>query len=192
MTRSADCSIDDLTVAKARKGDMKAHEHLFNNYAGAVYNLALRITCQPAIADEILQDTFVIILTKIGTFRGDAKLGTWIREITVNNCLLHLRSGWHRKRTPLESVETESQVQKEPNTEHMDLEKALTLLPDISRTVVWLHDVEGYTHLEIGRLMGRTTSFSKSQLARAHKRLQALLETNKVSEQQCMQLSNNF
>ena len=53
---------------------------------------------------------------------------------------------------------------------------SFTGLPDVSRAVVWLHDVEGYTHKEIGQLMDRTTSFSKSQLARAHERLRALLE----------------
>jgi RNA polymerase sigma-70 factor (ECF subfamily) len=58
----------------------------------------------------------------------------------------------------------------------MALERALDCVPDVARAVVWLHDVEGYTHAEIGRLMGRTTSFSKSQLARAHERLRALLE----------------
>ncbi|HEY3517224.1 MAG TPA: sigma factor-like helix-turn-helix DNA-binding protein, partial [Gammaproteobacteria bacterium] len=57
-----------------------------------------------------------------------------------------------------------------------DLERALAMLSPLTRTVVWLHDVEGYTHAEIGRLMGRTTSFSKSQLARAHERLRELLE----------------
>jgi RNA polymerase sigma-70 factor (ECF subfamily) len=58
----------------------------------------------------------------------------------------------------------------------MALERALDRVPAVARAVVWLHDVEGYTHAEIGRLMGRTTSFSKSQLARAHERLRELLE----------------
>ena len=58
----------------------------------------------------------------------------------------------------------------------MDLERALAALPAITRSVVWLHDVEGYTHGEIARLLGRTASFSKSQLARAHVRLRELLE----------------
>jgi RNA polymerase sigma-70 factor (ECF subfamily) len=58
----------------------------------------------------------------------------------------------------------------------MALERALDEVPDMARAVVWLHDVEGYTHAEIGRLMGRTASFSKSQLARAHERLRSLLE----------------
>jgi RNA polymerase sigma-70 factor (ECF subfamily) len=76
--------------------------------------------------------------------------------------------------------------------EHVDLEKALASLSPVSRAVVWLHDVEGYTHNEIGRLMGKSGSFSKSQLARAHLRLQVLLESSKGYAQPCMQLSNNY
>ena len=65
-------------------------------------------------------------------------------------------------------------------------------LEPISRAVVWLHDVEGYTHAEIGRLLGKSSSFSKSQLARTHRRLQALLDNNEECIQPCMQLSNNY
>lgn len=193
MKRFADCSIDDETVSLARKGDLAAHELIYRAYSDAVYNLALRITYQTVVADEILQETFVAVLTRIETFRGEAKLGTWIREIAVNNCLMYLRSGWYSKSCQLEPMETGpvDGPDMESIADHMDLEKALGRLPDISRTVVWLHDVEGYTHHEIGKLMGKTTSFSKSQLARAHKRLHAMLYKDNESEQ-CMQLSNNY
>ena len=67
--------------------------------------------------------------------------------------------------------------------DQMALERALDQVADVARAVVWLHDVEGYTHAEIGRLMGRTASFSKSQLARAHERLRVLLEGPKVESE---------
>lgn len=194
MTRFADYSVEDDVVERARKGDLSAHEILYRTYSTPVYNLAFRLTRHTANADEILQDTFIQVITKISTFRGEAQLGTWIREITVNKCLMHMRSGWQQKIRPMETIGPDYRGESDTDSisDRMDMEKALDMLPDISRTVVWLHDVEGYTHNEIGRLMGKSASFSKSQLARAHRRLQSLLAINRESGQQCMQLSNNY
>ena len=194
MTRFADCSVAEDIVGRARLGDPAANEVLYRTYSTAVYNLALRLTRQRTIAEEILQETFIEVLTKIGTFRGEAPLGTWIREIAVNKCLMHLLSGWYLKSRPLADIAPDhgDYVVTATKPEHMDLERALANLTPISRTVVWLHDVEGYTHHEIGKLMGKSDSFSKSQLARAHQRLQVLLEDTNESEQPCMQLSNNY
>ena len=194
MTRFADCSVAEDIVGRARLGDPAANEVLYRTYSTAVYNLALRLTRQRTMAEEILQETFIEVLTKIGTFRGAALLGTWIREIAVNKCLMHLRSGWHRKSRPLEETGSDQgdNIDMAIKPEHLDLERALAGLAPVSRAVVWLHDVEGYTHHEIGKLMGKSDSFSKSQLARAHQRLQVLLEDTNESEQPCMQLSNNY
>ena len=193
MTRFAE-RIDDAIVGQARQGDTAANETVYRTFSSAVYNLALRLTRQRQVADEILQETFIEVLTKLGTFRGEAPLAYWIREITVNKCLMHLRSGWHRKSRPLDSREPDVNdgVETEFNPVHLDLERALGMLSPLSRTVVWLHDVEGYTHQEIGKLMGKTNSFSKSQLARAHQHLRSLLEESNECEQPCMQLSNNY
>ena len=110
--------------------------------------------------------------------------------IAVNKCLMYLRSPWHRSFAYLDADENEpladllidaasgpdAQVQASTDVGH-----ALASLPPLTRTVVWLHDVEGYTHGEIARLMGRTASFSKSQLARAHQRLRELLDPQSES-----------
>ncbi|MBF8269751.1 MAG: hypothetical protein HW386_1460 [Gammaproteobacteria bacterium] len=194
MTRFADCSVTDEIISQSRLGDPAATEAIYRVFANPVYNLALRIIRQSVVAEEILQDTFMEVLTNIGAYRGAAPLGIWIREIAVNKCLMHLRSGWYRKSRPLEDIAPDhgDNVVMATNPEHLDLEKALTSLTPISRAVVWLHDVEGYTHAEIGKLMGKSSSFSKSQLARAHQRLQDLLEDSNECEQPCMQLSNNY
>ncbi len=98
---------------------------------------------------------------------------------------MHLRSPWHRSLLWLDAEADDASpayVPIDPGP-HADaladtaaLERALASLPALTRSVVWLHDVEGYTHHEIGRLFGRTTAFSKSQLARAHVRLRNLLD----------------
>ena len=199
MTRFTDCRLDDAIVERARRGNLKAHELVYRTFSVPVYNLALRMMRQAAAADEILQETFVEVLTKIDTFRGEAPIGAWIRRITVNKCLMQLRSAWHQRVRSLEpmiagadTVELASGERAISDTvsDRMDLESALDALPPVSRTVVWLHDVEGYTHIEIGELMGKSVSFSKSQLARAHKRLQVLLG-KRSKDESCMQASNN-
>ena len=175
----------------ARRGDPRAHEVLFRTYAAAVYDLALRLLQQPAAADEILQDTFVEVLSRITAFRGDAPIGAWIREIAVNKCLMQFRSGWQRYRRTLDE---DAEWLREPMfteslAERIDLGRALALLAPMSRVVVWLHDVEGYTHHEIARRTGKSISFSKSQLARAHRRLQAVLGGT-TGDTTCTQVSN--
>jgi RNA polymerase sigma-70 factor (ECF subfamily) len=130
-------------------------------------------------ADDLLQETFIEVIRSIGNFRGDASLATWIRKIAVSKCLMHLRSAWQNRATLFRDL-GEDHLPYEPavacgaplTQAQMDLEKALARLSDTARVVVILHDVEGYTHREIADLMGKSVSFSKSQLARAHQRLQ--------------------
>lgn len=122
----------------------------------------------------------------IGSYTGEGAFGGWVRAIAVNKCLKYLRSPWHRsviqleeagedEAAPIPMVDRSSlpDAQAQART---DVERALHALPALTRSVVWMHDVEGYTHEEIARLLGRTTSFSKSQLARAHQRMRKLLE----------------
>jgi RNA polymerase sigma-70 factor (ECF subfamily) len=160
---------------RARRGDRAAHAALYATFAAPVFTLARRMLASRALAEDVLQETFVEVLCKIGGFRGDADVGTWIKRIAINKCLMHVRSSWISRRGRFD-VDAAGDACSAPLDERLALERALDQVPDIARAVVWLHDVEGYTHDEIGGLMGRTTSFSKSQLARAHERLRVLLD----------------
>jgi RNA polymerase sigma-70 factor, ECF subfamily len=162
-------------VARARAGDRAAHAEIYAAFGGPVFTLARRMLASKAIAEDVLQETFVEVICNIDRFRGDAEIGTWIKRIAINKCLMHVRSSWVSRRGP--AVDDVVGEQRSGWVDdQMALERALDRVPDVARAVVWLHDVEGYSHAEIGRLMGRTTSFSKSQLARAHERLRELLE----------------
>jgi RNA polymerase sigma-70 factor (ECF subfamily) len=163
------------TLARARGGDRAAHAELYAAFAGPVFTLARRMLASKAQAEDVLQETFVEVLCKIAGFRGEAEIGTWIKRIAINKCLMYLRSSWVSRRAP-EGDEPSAEHRSGALDQQLALERALDEVPDMARAVVWLHDVEGYTHAEIGRLMGRTASFSKSQLARAHERLRSLLE----------------
>ncbi len=189
MSGFANKSVDPAIVARARHGDMKAHEIIFRTLGNPVYTLARRMTGSAENADDVLQETFVEVIRSIHSYRQEASLATWVRRIAVSKCLMYMRSAWNRRGT-LAGDMTElgavawSGIAEDADSHHraespmdlrMDLESALEHLTPVSRVVVWLHDVEGYTHREIGTMMEMTTSFSKSQLARAHQRLQEVL-----------------
>jgi RNA polymerase sigma factor (sigma-70 family) len=167
---------DPALIAAARAGDPAAHAQLYELFAPLVYTLGRRMLVSPALAEDVLQETFVEVLGKIDSFRGDAGFGFWVRRIAVNKCLMHLRSSWVARRSGDELPEESSHDDGAELLEQRHaLETALAALPPAARAVVWLHDVEGYTHREIAQSMGKTPSFSKSQLARAHERLRELL-----------------
>lgn len=183
MANPFDQELDPGLVARAQRGDMKAHAVLYRAFAGGVNGVARRLVRSPDIAEEIVQDTFVEVIHSIGRFRGEAPIGAWIRRIAVSKSLMHLRSYWERNKRGLPEDDEGALQPAAPAAPdvhgRLDLEIALGLLPTTARTVVWLHDVEGYTHEEIGALLGQTASFSKSQLARAYARLRELLEKDR-------------
>ncbi len=161
-------------VSRARAGDLGALEHLFRAYEGAVYTLARRLTRTAEDAEDVLQETFLEVCRSLGSWRAEGSLWGWIRAIAASKALMRYRREKVREADVLdEATEVGESVADVPL--RLDLEQALARLPERSRAVVWLHDVEGYTHEEIAELMGMTTSFSKSQLARAHQRLRRWL-----------------
>ncbi|HZX23135.1 MAG TPA: RNA polymerase sigma factor [Woeseiaceae bacterium] len=181
MSGFAGISVDEAVIRRARRGDAGAHESLYRALAPAVYTLALRLVKAPAAAEDMLQETFIEVMRSLPRYRGDASLATWVRRIAVSKCLMHLRSAWNRRAGEFgdgdshEPVDGGAPVADSVGL-RMDLEAALASLPAESRVVVWLHDVEGYTHREIGMAMQKTESYSKSQLSRAHRRLRGLLD----------------
>lgn len=183
MSKFADIHIDPAIVKRATRGDAKAHEILYRAYSSPVYSVCLRFTRVPAQAEDLLQETFIEVIRSICNFRGDAPIGMWIRRIAISKALMFLRSAWHARGQSLdddwEEMTFDSRSAAQASSRHeqaMDLDAALADLPAVARAVVWLHDVEGYTHKEIAGLMGKTESFSKSQLSRAYQRLRPLLD----------------
>jgi RNA polymerase sigma factor (sigma-70 family) len=180
MPRISEIQLPDDVVTAARAGQVAALEAVYAATAGAVYTLLRRLVRRPAIAEELLQETFVDVLEHIGAYEGRCPLPAWIRALAVNRALMYLRSPWHRGLEWLDKDPgSADRLPAGTRLAHVpleaSLERALMTLPALSRAVVWLHDVEGFTHAEIGIALARTPSFSKSQLARAHRRLRALL-----------------
>lgn len=163
----------ESVIARAQAGDAAALEAIYRAFESPVYNLARRICRTVEDAEDVVQETFFEVCRSIRRFRGDGSLWGWIRTVASSKALMRLRRNKYRDTDELHD-EFVGQRGDQPGL-RMDLEAALERLSDTARAVVWLHDVEGYTHDEIAAMMGKTTSFSKSQLARAHRKLRSWL-----------------
>jgi RNA polymerase sigma-70 factor (ECF subfamily) len=197
MSAFLDSDLTPETLVRARAGAVDAQEAIYHAFQRPVRTLVRRLVPNVAVAEDLAQDVFVDVLTKLGQYDGRGSFAGWVRSITVNKCLMHLRSPWQRARRWLDSASEDGgagwpeQRSASVTGDTVDLERALARLGDTARAVVWLHDVEGYTHAEIGRLLGGTASFSKSQLARAHAHLRELLESDGVKAT-CMPISTSY
>ncbi len=180
MGRLVDIRVTEQLIASARSGDEAARSRLYEELAPATYGLIRRLVGARAVAEDLFQETLMTVFERLDTFRGEAPLGAWVRQIAVSRCLMYLRSPWHRARLGLGNLDDEEPAvlpaSAAPSSDSLDVERALASLSPTARAVVWLFEVEGYSHQEIARAFGRTTSFSKSQLARAHRRLREWLE----------------
>jgi RNA polymerase sigma-70 factor (ECF subfamily) len=182
----ADSDVPDEVLARARAGDEAAREAIYRTLAPATLTLIRRMVGERALAEDIFQDTMMTLYERLPQFRREAPLGAWLRQIALSRCLMCLRSPWRRARMCLETIElTEGSaastlVVSGCRGDSIDVERALAALPPTARAVVWMFEVEGYSHEEIAHAFGRSVSFSKSQLARAHVRLRAWFEPQEI------------
>jgi len=181
-------------LLRARTGDRDAHERIYRELCKPVYTLIRRLVVRPAVAQDLLHDVFVEVLRNLSTYRAAGSFAGWVTSIAINKALMYLRSPWHRsvQRLGAGAIGGFHEEACEQLVEPMDadLARALEQLPALSRTVVWLHDVEDFTHAEIALMFCRTTSFSKSQLARAHEQLRERLKSD-IGALSCMPISKN-
>lgn len=173
--------VPDALLARARAGDRAAFEQVYRGFERPVFALALRICGEREAAADVLQETMLKVFARIGDFRGrgGSPFWGWLRQIAVNEALMHLRRGRRQAgELPADGHEPADEQALPPPAaaDAALLQRALAQLPANTRGVLWLYHAEGYTHEEIAALMQRTPSFSKSQLARGTRRLRALLQ----------------
>jgi RNA polymerase sigma factor (sigma-70 family) len=175
MQRLADIEIPAELLAAARAGDRGARGALFERVAAPTLAIIRRLVRHRQLSEDLLQDTLIAMFEHLQDFRGEAPFGVWVRRIAVSRCLMAFRSPWQRARVALESfADPATLLPVEPEGragDLIDLDRAFARLSPVTRAVVWLYDVEGWSHEEIAQSFGRTLSFSKSQLARGHARL---------------------
>lgn len=176
-------AVPEALLARARAGDRAAFEQLYRWFERPVFTLALRICGHREEAQDVLQETMLKVLSRVGEFRGGGSDGDgcpfwgWLRQVAVNEALMRLRRD--RKFAHELAVDDDFVEDHGPPppaaADAAVLQRALAALPAATRSVLWLYHAEGYTHEEIAVLMQRTASFSKSQLARGTRRLRVLL-----------------
>ncbi len=158
-------------LAGLRRRESAAFATLYGMFERPIHNLAWRMLADREDAREVLQDTFLQVHTRIDQYRGDAPFWSWLRKIAVNVALMRLRSG----RPPHGELDDEMPGEASSLPDWIDLEQGLAQLSPQTRSVLWLHLVEGYSHEEIAQEFGRSLSFSKSQVQRGARRLRELM-----------------
>ncbi len=178
--------VPEELVRRAQNGDMSAHSELYKMFSQAIYTLANGICRDQQCAEDLLQSIFLKLFDKVGSFGFRAPFGMWLRQIAVNECLMYLRK--HKKYADTLSTdeyeftnyqETQAvagHTDKQSNMAELyssqhDLEKLLSNLPADVRIVLWLKEIEGYTHDEIALMVNKSPSYSKSITHRAFKTL---------------------
>jgi RNA polymerase sigma-70 factor (ECF subfamily) len=181
-------------IRRAQEGDADAFADLFNRHKGRVYALCLRMTKNTAEAEDLTQDAFLHVFRKLGAFRLDSALSTWLYRVTVNTVLMHFRKKSLRQvsaEKPLSGEERRILTLREfPSidsrlagcVDRVALHRALDELPKGYRKVFVLHDMQGFEHREIADFLGCSIGNSKSQLHKARLRLREFLASPEKAE----------
>jgi RNA polymerase sigma-70 factor (ECF subfamily) len=201
--RKADADL----VRAALEGNEDAFATLFNAHRTKVYSLCLRMTSNTAEAEDLTQDAFLQVFRKLGTFRGDSALSTWLYRVAVNTVLMHFRKKGLRQVSLEEPANREAGAPKREHgktderlstsVDRIALTRAMKELPVGYRTIFLMHEVKGYEHHEIARLLRCSVGNSKSQLHKAKARMRELLgmqnpqETTRAAKQNAAALANS-
>ena len=163
-------------IRRACDGDGRAVRALYDRYSPRVYAVVRRIAGDDDLAQDYAQEAWIRAIRALPTFRGEARFSTWLHRIAVNSALQAVRKAKTRQ---AREVAMPDEVGVAPRMGDAllkrKLEESLDLLPDGMRKVLVLHDVEGYTHEEIGAALGVTAGTSKSQLFKARAKMRRML-----------------
>lgn len=168
---------EQTLLQKCLQGDHRAQAQLYRQYVQAMYNLVIRMCPIKSDAEDILQDVFVKVFQKLNTFKGDATLGAWIKRITINTTLMHLRKGGQINVIDLERVpEIADRRDVKEDFDMKRVHHAIKQLPAGCRVIFSLYLLEGYPHHEIAEILNISLSTSKTQYRRAKTLLRELLK----------------
>lgn len=175
---------DDRALAERvlERGDERAFRQLYRRHTPYLYQFVLRVLGGNELeAEDVIQETWIRAVEALGKFRWEAALRSWLGGIALNLCRAVFR---RRDRQWLDVDAAPEPTTLQPAAERIDLERALARLPDGYRTVLVLHDIEGFKHDEIATALGTSTGTSKSQLHRARRAVRAMLDDGRETETQ--------
>jgi RNA polymerase sigma-70 factor (ECF subfamily) len=167
-------------VAKWRAGDVEAFEAVYQQHSARIYSLACRMAGSADDGEDLMQEIFLQAYRKIGGFKGDASIGTWLYRLGLNHCLDFVRSRHAKMGKMTDTLDAEGAIEpaaaRETPIARLDLERAIARLPDGCREAFVLHDIEGFDHKEVAKLLGIAEGTSKSQVFKARSKLRGLLK----------------
>jgi RNA polymerase sigma-70 factor, ECF subfamily len=185
--RKPDNSQFNETLRLAQQGDASAFEEIYRMHSRRVYSLCLRMLGDPVEAEDLAQEAFLQLFRKIHTFRGESAFSSWLHRLTANVVLMSFR----KKKAVVSSLDEMTRINDEDSAprreigsldirmigvfDRVNLQIAVEQLPEGYKRMFLLHDVHGYEHNEIAKILDCSIGNSKSQLHKARKRLRELL-----------------
>lgn len=187
LDKAGEKAADLDSIRQAGAGDMAAFEEIYKRHHRRIYNLCLRMTQNATESEDLTQEVFVQLFRKMNSFRGDSAFSTWLYRLTVNLVLMHFRKRIVRFEITIDTdvipeqivIGTENQ-NKMKIVDRLALEEAISQLPKGYKTVFVLHDVEGFEHEEIARILNVSSGTSKSQLHKARLKLRKILSRRRL------------
>ncbi len=173
-----------VLIERSLKNDRVAQAQLYQHYAKAMYNVCLRMMNSREDAEDVLQESFIIVFTRLHTFRFESSIGSWIKRVVINNCLNTLSKA-KLNLSFLDDLsfydateETSSHKEEDIKYSVEKVRSAMQQLPEGSRMVFSLYLFEGYDHKEISEVMGITETTSKTQFMRAKRKVIETVKRN--------------
>lgn len=172
-------------IKRSREGDIQALEAIYKQFKRPLFNLVYRYTYNSEVAEDLLQDIFLKVFSHLHDIRNEETFVGWIYRIAVNTCYSYLR----RKKSQLQRTMPFSEVERtiegrahESSDEIMkkSLDDAIQKLPNKMKSIFLLHDVQGFKHKEISRMLGCSMGTSKSQLFKARMKIREHLENKSI------------
>ena len=175
--QTSEMPFDQLDLKRAIAGDERAMQRLWSQHAPHIDAVVRRLCGDPELAADVSQEVWMQIFRALPSYRGDSQFGTWAHRIAVNRTLNALRKIRRIAKLEIEIEDDSAITENDSDRTFMaeSIEQAMVKLSPGARAVFVLHDIEGYTHGEIGEELGITPGGSKSQLFKARAKLRKLL-----------------
>jgi RNA polymerase sigma-70 factor (ECF subfamily) len=168
-------------IRRGREGDDQALEAIYKQFNRPLFNLVYRYTYNSEVAEDLLQDIFIKVFSHLHDIRNEETFVGWIYRIAINTCYSYLRRKKSRLQRTIPLNEVEGRIEGKTNESgdevmKKSLDDAIQNLPDKMKSIFLLHDVQGFKHKEIARMVGCSMGTSKSQLFKARMKIREQLK----------------
>lgn len=186
-----------LAIRAAQRGDPTGFQLLYEKYKTYVFSVCLRMTHDPSLAEDLMQDIFLHVWRKISSFKGNSQFRTWLHRVSVNMVLLYFRRhkvvniSLENEALPATELKLAETVHQPDLDQHISLRRVLGQLSPRYRRVLMLHDLHGYRHEDISHLLGITSGASRSQLHKARVKMRIALGVRPAERENIQQLELN-